>query len=316
MYLTQTADGRTWSKPRRVRASAATDDSHPSIAALGDGRLLMVFTSDRRGAGASDLYVSESRDLATWTTPALLTFPPQELQSFNHKAFVTYHCPSVHVDTRGHIRVFFVAKGFTNRGGETRPLSSADYAGLYGVISNDGKTWSKPGCIISQPQTPLDRFRPAPKLSIGKEMISWEHTPSVIEIAPGELLVAWITTHGRLLFSRRSDKGVWTTENSRVAGSSLNTAATGVALLEAGGDRTFKMLLTRRDLGAQFVWSADKLVKSRAVIPGLRDLPVDLGLPVAVRNLHADGWLTLWAATKAPGPSGVYGIDLPSDVGD
>jgi len=313
MFLTHTSDGRAWAAPSRIRVSSACDDAYPSIAALGDGRLLLAWTSNRRGEGSSDLYVSVTRDLAAWSAPVRLAFESQDLESFGPRAFVTYHCPVVHVDARRRVRVFFVAKGFKTRAGDRKPLDTVEFAGLFGVISADAKKWSKPACIISSPHTPLDRFGSPPKESVGKELVSWDVRPSVLELGPGQLLVAWATTYGRLFFSRRNERGRWTSEDTRVAGSDLSTAATGVALLEAQGARSFKMLITRRDLGAQYVWNADGLVKARKVIRGLDALPFELGGPVAVRNLHTDGWLTVWRATRASCHTGAYVVDVALD---
>jgi hypothetical protein len=304
IYFTLSRDGTTWEPPRRLPISSAVDDSFPSLGYLRNGHLFLAWTSDRRGAGASDIYTSESKDMSTWSTPARLEFRAQDLESFARKTFITYHCPLVAVGTRGRARIFFTAKGFLFLPGDKKPLSTVEATGLFGIGSPDGRTWTKPEALLTTPQTHLDGIKPAPRLASGRELVSWFHRPSVIELTPVRLLAAWITTEGRVLFSVRDEHGTWSTENSQLAGADTKTAATSVELLGALDNGTTAMVMTRKDFGARLVWRDDAAVKSQPVAE--QPLPIELVCPVSVRSATSPGWLTAWIASDAPAVSSVY----------
>ncbi|MHC5055404.1 MAG: tetratricopeptide repeat protein [Planctomycetota bacterium] len=56
LYISSSPDGATWTDPARLPVSSAMDDRGPSLGCLRGGRMLLAWTSDRRGPGTSDIY--------------------------------------------------------------------------------------------------------------------------------------------------------------------------------------------------------------------------------------------------------------------
>lgn len=305
IFAASSPDGLSWEPPRRLAVSSAADDLDPTLAVLGDGRLLLAWTSDRRGAGTSDIYISESRDALVWTRPVRLEIAPGKLESIGPRALTTFHVPALHVDSAARVRLFFVARGLSAR----EELAAA---GLYGVASADGRLWGEPSALISTPQVHLDRWKPVPPRGEGKETVSHLSRPAAVELAPGRIAVLWLSSWGRVFLSTREGPGRWATSDLRVAGSDAATAARCAGLVgPLGGGGGFGILLSRRDIGATALWPVRsrgrELLGWRAQPLALGPLEFEPGSPASSGSPPGgSGWITAWVALRADGPSGVY----------
>ncbi len=316
LFLTRSRDGKTWSRPERIPVSSAVGDSDPTMAVLPDGRTMLAWTSERRGAGTSDVYMSTSRDAKKWSKPVRLGINPQHLKGMEaggspKGGHVTFHKPVISVDSAGRIRLFFVAHAFRREhagGGIVLYLAGT---GLFGVVSTDGLRWSKPGAIISTPQTPLDRYRPVPRgdgrLETGAEAVAADRRPSVIERSPGRSLIAWVSTYGRVFLTQRDARKKWVHADPRFSGADAATVAEGVCLLGPRRGGGYGVLVVRRDIGPRMFWRGRKERTGWKALPVVKQLPrFGLG-EVAVLSLGAGrGWLAAFTASHALGPTGVY----------
>ena len=316
LFLTRSRDGRTWQKPTRVAVSSAVDDRDPALAVMKDGRLLMVWTSYRRGPGASDILLSTSRDGVKWKAPSRLGVAPSDLEGMRVRlytgagvarsaAHVVFQRPEISIDAAGRTRVLFVAHGFRRELEQERSPAKLVATGLFGVVSTGLERWSKPIAIITTPQTHLNTFRPAPK-GPGHEVVSGLARPAVIEREPGRSLVAWLSTRGRVFLSGRDPKGRWAHVDSLFAGKDASTAADGVRLLGPLEDKSYGVLVIRRDVGPRIFWrdrkkSRWRMYRLEVAIPpsGLADVTV-LPLPGGRK------WLTVWTAPAGAAPAGIY----------
>lgn len=314
LYISSSPDGATWTAPARLSVSSAMDDRAPSLGGLPGGRLLLAWTSDRRGPGMSDIYTAESPDGVKWSKPARLGIDPRDLDSMGPRmissgtgvpsAVLTLHRPEVSVDSKGVARVFFVAHGIRYIRTGNRTVARLGATGVYGVVSTGAGRWSKPASIISTPITPLDRFRPAPKTR-EREVVSPLARPAVIERAPGRSLVGWVSTCGRVFLTRRGPTGKWTHHDTRFAGAEPAQAAAGIEILGPVND-TYGVLLLRSDLTPKLVWRD----KSRKEDWRVED--VEAGVPpgafsevTAVPLAGGRSWLTAWTGSGAAGPGGI-----------
>jgi hypothetical protein len=323
LFLATSADGRTWTPASRLPVSSAVGDSDPSIAVLRDGRMLLAWTSERRAAGTSDVYLAESRDGESWTEPRMLALDPAKLQSLTARHHLTFHAPALHTDSAGWVRLFFVARGWKEGpSGSRRERVRLSGAGLYGVASTDGRKWSEPAAVISTPRTSLETFRPVPgwdTLDGEREVVSARARPSVAELSPGRILLAWVSTRGRVFLSERKRPGTYVTADAGVVGGDASGAATGAGVLGPAGwgpdaRGRFRLVVVRRDLGPRVLrrerrsWVAEKLVE---------ELPrFELAGPAVLPLGRGSGWLTAWTAGKASRPTGVYLLDMPAPAGE
>jgi hypothetical protein len=314
LYISSSADGATWSAPARLEVSSAMNDREPSLGCLAGGRLLLAWTSDRRGAGTSDIYTAESADGLKWSAPTRLKIDPRNLDSMGPRMFssgasmpsalLTLHRPEISIDHKGRTRVFFVAHGtrYTQTG--NRLVAELAATGVYGVVSAGPNRWSKPVAIISTPVTPLSRYRPAPKTR-AREVVSPGASPAVIERTPGKSLVGWVSTCGRVFLTLRGKTAKWTHFDTRFAGSVPAQAADDVELLGPVDD-TYGVLLLRSDKTPKLIWR-DKLVKG-----GWRVGDVEAAVPpgtftevAAIALAGGRSWLTAWACPDSAGPAGI-----------
>jgi hypothetical protein len=132
--------GRTFRTPRRLSVSTDASDVIPSLAHGKDGLHRLVWVSDRVDRGRPDLWISTSKDLATWTFPRKVRLP--SLGALPGAVNLT--TPSLDVaqprlldDGRGTLHLFVHL--------ETGPLGS----GLYVLTSNDGETWGDASLVAS-----------------------------------------------------------------------------------------------------------------------------------------------------------------------
>ncbi|MHC4250830.1 MAG: hypothetical protein ACYS9X_17020, partial [Planctomycetota bacterium] len=240
LYVSSSPDGATWTDPARLPVSSATDDRGPSLGCLRGGRLLLVWTSDRRGPGTSDIYLSESPDGLKWSKPARLGIDPRDLNSMGPRilpggtglpsAVVTLHRPEVSIDSTGAARVFFVARGTRYVRTGNRIVADLAATGVYAVVSTGANRWSKPVAIVSTPATHLNRYKPAPKTR-EREVVSEIAPPAVIERTPGRSLIGWLSTCGRAFLTQRGPTGKWTHYDTRFAGAESTQAAADIEIL-------------------------------------------------------------------------------------
>jgi len=314
LYLTTSADGRAWTEPVRLPVSSAVEDREPSIAVLADGRLLLAWVSDRRGAGASDVYCAESRDAVKWSSPwrldtSALGIVPADASARGPRganACATLHNPALATDARGGTRLFFLALGFN------RTARRAEYAlsatGLYASITNDGRRWNAPAAIVSTPATHLSRFKPAPKVpGPEEEAISHAARPSVVELAPDEVVVAWTSTLGRVFLSRRTGPGEYATEDSGLV-SGGDEAASAALLLGPLKREGFGILALTHEKGPRVFRKGTRGWSSEAAFP----IPpgIEPGACAVGRAPAGPGWIVAFGAAKAEGPAGIYVADI------
>jgi hypothetical protein len=315
LYMSSSADGATWTPPRRLAVSSAVDDCCPSVGALPDGRILLAWTSDRRGPGTSDIYTSESPDGVRWSKPARLDIDPRDLDSMGPRilpggvglpsSIVTLHRPEVSVCARGAARVFFVAHGTRrSRTAHRSTVSRLNATGVYGVISSGAGLWSKPVMVVATPKTSLGRYRPAPK-SRDREVVSALAPPAVIERRPGSSLVGWISSCGRAFLTQRDKTGKWTHYDTRFAGTIPTEAADDVEIIGPVDD-TYGVLLLRRDSTPKLIWR-DKRGRTGWRVTNVEPA-VKPGAFAEVAAVALEGrrsWLTAWTASGTRAWKGV-----------
>ncbi len=356
LFLATSADGRTWEAPRRLPVSSALDDRDPAVAVARDGRLVLAWASARRGEGTSDIYVATSEDGREWSAPSRLDVGA-DLESMRGGVnpmtgrargglHVELAGPEVSVDSAGRVSVFFVARGFERRERDPREPVRPKATGVYGVVSTDLKKWSKPVAIVSTPQIHLNSYRPAPK-SIAPEVVSHLARPSVMERRPGrrpgDSIVAWLSSCGRVFLSVRDAAGPARIgagrligranaprrgghTDTRLAGAKPSLAACAVRLLGPLDDGAYGVLVIRRDVGARVFWRNRKsatgwdacdldgvTARTKNDEARMKNEDVDvLNLQSSIFFLSspADGrrWLTAWTAApgEGTGASGVY----------
>jgi hypothetical protein len=340
IHLCTSPDGRTWGPPRRLPFSSATEDADPSLAVLRDGRLLAVWTSDRRGFGASDIYASASADGGRWSDAVRVRIEARDLLGMRgrldvrtgvrtSRARVTFHSPELLAGSDGRLRLFFAAHGFRAGGASRGP----DATGVYTSVSSDGMNWSDPSPLLTTPCTPLERFRPAPR-SGRPEVVSSTGRISAIECEPGRTVVAWLSSCGRTFLSSRSRRvparanrepagHEWRHLDARLSGATPAQGARAVELLGPLGPGaapgSHGAILIRRDLGSRVVWKDPRRRGGwRAEGPGAGK---ELGrlLEVAAAPVAGESggrWLTAWVRGPAGGPSSVLVRELaaPDEV--
>jgi len=321
IYISSRSRGGEWTAPVRLPVSSATDDRGPSIGCLPGGRLLLAWTSDRAGAGRSDIYLAESPDGAAWSRPARLDIDPRQLDSMGPRivsrgkvlpsAALTFHRPEVSIDSKGVARVFFVAHGtrYTRTGGSA--IAELASTGVYGVVSTGANRWSKPVAVVSTHATPLNRYKPAPRTR-HREAVSPSTPPAVIESTTGRSLVGWISTCGRVFLTRRGTDGKWTHHDTRFAGAAPAEAASDIELLGPVDD-TYGVLLLRPDRTPKLVWR-----DTRGKDPW-RVEDVDAAVPpgtfsgvAAVTLAGGRSWLTAWTGPAGPGGVCVREVRAPA----
>ncbi len=315
LYISSSAGGATWTPPRRLPVSSAVDDHYPSVGALPGGRLLLAWTSDRRGPGTSDIYTAESPDGVKWSKPSRLDVDPRDLDSMGPRilrggvgvpsAFVTLHRPEVSVSAKGAARVFFVAHGTRHSRTTNRTtVSRLNATGVYAVVSSGAGLWSKPVMIVATPKTSLGRYRPAPK-ERGREVVSALTPPAVIERRPGRSLIGWISTCGRAFLTQRDQDGKWAQYDTRFAGAEPAQAADDIEIIGPVDD-TYGVLLLRRDRTPKLIWR-DKKIRTgwrvKDVEPAVK--PETFTEVAAVALAGGRSWLTAWTASDLTGPGGV-----------
>jgi len=316
LFLTRSRDGRTWQEPTRLTVSSAVDDRDPALAVMKDGRLLLAWTSYRRGPGANDILLSTSRDGAKWKAPSRPGVAPRALEGMGVRVYagssmvrsathVVFHKPEISMDAAGRTRILFVAHGFRRELEQELGPAKLVATGLFGVVATGLERWSKPIAIIATSRTHLNTFRPAPK-GPGREVVSGLARPALIERGPGRSLVAWLSSRGRVFLSARDPKGRWAHVDSRFAGKDAVSAADGVRLLGPLEDNSYGVLVMRRDVGPRVFWrdrkkSAWRMYRLEVAMPpsGLAEAAV-LPLPGGRR------WLTAWTAPAGAAPAGIY----------
>jgi hypothetical protein len=218
---------------------------------------------------------------------------------------VVFHKPQISMDAAGRTRILFVAHGFRRELEQEQGPAKLVATGVFGVVATGLERWSKPIAIIATSRTHLNAFRPAPK-GPGREVVSGLARPALIELEPGRSLVAWLSSRGRVFLSVRDPKGRWAHVDSRFAGKDARSAADGVRLLGPLEDKSYGVLVMRRDLGPRIIWrdrkkSAWRMYRLEVATPpsGLADVTV-LPLPGGRK------WLTAWTAPAGAAPSGIY----------
>jgi len=321
LYISSCTPGGEWAAPVRLPVSSATDDRGPSLGSLPGGGLLLAWTSDRAGAGRSDIYVAESPDGAAWSRPARLEIDPRELDSMPHRivsrgkvvasAALTFHRPEVSIDSKGVARLFFVAHGTRYAKTGNRGVAELAATGVYGVVSTGANRWSKPVAIVSTPATHLDRFRPAPKTR-EREVVSPGASPAVIEREPGRSLVGWTSTCGRVFLTQRGQGGKWTHHDTRFAGAAPAEAASDIEILGPVDD-AYGVLLLRSDRTPKLVWRDKKGRKPWRVEDVDAAVPPGTFAEVAAVELAGGrSWLTAWTGPAGPGGICVREIRAPA----
>ena len=69
IWLTKSHDLREWTPPVRLSINSPEGNRMPRLTLLPDGRMQLVFLSDRRRSGTPGLYLSESIDSRAWSPP-------------------------------------------------------------------------------------------------------------------------------------------------------------------------------------------------------------------------------------------------------
>ncbi len=119
LYMSSSADGRTWSEERRIHDVPA-EDYNPSLMQARDGRFHLAWCQLQRKEGRTDVWYTTSRDGRTWDKPQSITSRGVDW------------APAIYEDTKGTLRILWSSRRTGNR--EIWMTRSID----------GGKTWLSP----------------------------------------------------------------------------------------------------------------------------------------------------------------------------
>ena len=192
--------GKTWSTPETVFSEADRSLFQISFARLANGDLGLTHTSLANGRDAFKVFRRSSDEGATWSAPMKISDDSHE--------YTTGPWDKLYVLASGRVVALLHCNMSPNAKKQGGPL------GVYSVYSDDdGKTWKR---------SPLDEvLHVADNPHKKPEWGFWE--PSLVETAPGKLLMLGRTTTGWLWETRSEDNG--TTWSAPVQSSIPNPVA-------------------------------------------------------------------------------------------
>jgi len=146
LYISSSADGRTWSEERRIHDVPA-EDYYPSLIQTRDGRFHLVWCQLQRKEGRTDVWYTASRDGRTWDKP----------QSITNRGIDW--APTIYEDAKGILRILW----------SSRRSGSRD---IWMTRSLDGgKTWLSPDQVTRSSEE--DDFPHALQASSGEHYLVW-----------------------------------------------------------------------------------------------------------------------------------------------
>ena len=192
--------GKTWSTPETVFSEADRSLFQISFARLANGDLGLTHTSLANGRDAFKVFRRSSDEGATWSAPMKISDDSHE--------YTTGPWDKLYVLSSGRVVALLHCNMSPNAKKQGGPL------GVYSVYSDDdGKTWKR---------SPLEEvLHVADNPHKKHEWGFWE--PSLVETAPGKLLMLGRTTTGWLWETRSEDNG--TTWSAPVQSSIPNPVA-------------------------------------------------------------------------------------------
>ncbi|NDF00396.1 MAG: exo-alpha-sialidase, partial [Verrucomicrobia bacterium] len=176
--------GKTWSTPETVFSDAKRSLFQISFARLANGDLGLTHTSLANGRDAFKVFRRSTDDGKTWSGPLKISDDSHE--------YTTGPWDKLYVLASGRVIALLHCNLKPDAKKQGGPL------GAYTVYSDDhGKSWTRsPGnAVLHVPDNPLKKH----------EWGFWE--PSLVEHAPGKLLMLGRTTTGWLWESRSEDNG-------------------------------------------------------------------------------------------------------------
>lgn len=146
LYISSSADGRSWSEERRIHDVPA-EDYYPSLMQSRDGRFHLVWCQLQRKEGRTDVWYTTSRDGRLWDKP----------QSITNRGIDW--APTIYEDSKGVLRILW----------SSRRSGSRD---IWMTRSLDGgKTWLSPDQITRSSEE--DDFPHALQMANGEHYLIW-----------------------------------------------------------------------------------------------------------------------------------------------
>jgi len=146
LFMSSSADGRTWSEERRIYDVPA-EDYNPALMQSRDGRFHLVWCQLQRKEGRTDVWYTASRDGRTWDKP----------QSITNRGIDW--APTIYEDAKGVLRILW----------SSRRSGSRD---IWLTRSLDGgKTWLSPDQVTRSSEE--DDFPHALQAPSGEHYLVW-----------------------------------------------------------------------------------------------------------------------------------------------
>ena len=179
-------DGKTWSTPETVFSDAKRSLFQVSFARLANGDIGLTHTSLVNGRDAFKVFRRSTDDGKTWSEPLKISDDSHE--------YTTGPWDKLYVLASGRVIALLHCNMKPDAKKQGGPI------GTYVVFSDDqGKSWSR------SPANDVLHVPANPYKSVGIEWGFWE--PTLVEHAPGKLLMLARTTTGWLWESRSEDNG-------------------------------------------------------------------------------------------------------------
>ena len=146
LFISSSADGRTWSEERRIHDVPA-EDYYPALMQSRDGRFHLVWCQLQRKEGRTDVWYTASKDGRVWDKPRSLTNRGIDW------------APTIYEDNKGVLRVLW----------SSRRSGSRD---IWMTRSIDGgKTWLSPDQVTRSSEE--DDFPHALQAPNGEHYLAW-----------------------------------------------------------------------------------------------------------------------------------------------